>query len=199
MLAVARRLEPDPRGFGSHEQLGLAPCSFLLATGRLCPFCGATTAVAETTRGRMDRAWRANPAGALLGVLSGPLIVWLLLGVVTRRPPGFQSPGAPLVGLLFLFVLVGSAFWLMRFLDGPAYLAPAGVAPAFGPVPLAPEPRKEGVDDDPPYDDEDATSGPRRDGRGPASDPGGLRPADALLLPPAFRAHDSGSRAVAQE
>jgi len=50
------------------------------------------------------------------------------------------------VGLLFLIVLVGSAFWLMRFLDGPAPPAPAGAAPALGPARRTPEPRKEGVD-----------------------------------------------------
>ena len=34
VLAVARRLEPDPRGFGTHEQLGLSPCAFRATTGR---------------------------------------------------------------------------------------------------------------------------------------------------------------------
>ncbi|WP_390625344.1 DUF2752 domain-containing protein [Paludisphaera soli] len=197
MLAVARSLEPDPRGYGSHEQLGLAPCSFLVDTGRYCPFCGATTAVAHATRGRLDRAWGANPAGALVGLLAGPLIAWLLVAAWTRKPWGFRSPGEPLVGLLFLIVLVGSAFWLKRFLDGPAHLAPAGAAPATGPVPPAPEPRKEGAKDAPPYDDEDATSRRHRGGPEPAGDPHGLRPAHALLLPAALRAHDPGPRPLA--
>ena len=34
LVVLARRLEPDPRGFGTHTQLGLRPCSFLRATGR---------------------------------------------------------------------------------------------------------------------------------------------------------------------
>ncbi|WP_165063553.1 DUF2752 domain-containing protein [Paludisphaera rhizosphaerae] len=186
MLAIGRSLKPDPRGYGSHERLGLAPCSYLASTGRFCPFCGATTAVAETTRGRLVRAWRANPAGALLGVLAGPLVVWLMLGVWTRLPIGFRSPGTPLVGLLFLLVLVGSAFWLMRFLDGPADMAPAGAAPVSGPTRPTPEPRKEGAANDPPYDDEDATSLRPRGGLRPAADPRGLRPADPDVLPPAL-------------
>ena len=37
LLAVARNLEPDPRGFGTHTQLGMRSCTFLTATGRLLP------------------------------------------------------------------------------------------------------------------------------------------------------------------
>jgi hypothetical protein len=42
-------------------------------------------------------------------------------------------------------VVVGAAFWLMRILGGPVGPAPAGAAPAPGPVQFAPEPRKEGL------------------------------------------------------
>jgi hypothetical protein len=28
MLAAAAWLQPDPRGFGTHQQLGLPPCTF---------------------------------------------------------------------------------------------------------------------------------------------------------------------------
>ena len=33
LLVLARKLEPDPRGFGTHTQLGLRPCAFLTADG----------------------------------------------------------------------------------------------------------------------------------------------------------------------
>src|SRR6185312_12826777 len=46
MLVVARGLEPDPRGFGTHTQLGLWPCAFRATTGRSCPTCGMTTSFA---------------------------------------------------------------------------------------------------------------------------------------------------------
>ena len=63
LLGLAKTLVPDPRGFGTHVQLGLRPCSFATMTGRLCPTCGMTTAFAWFVRGRVDRSWRANPAG----------------------------------------------------------------------------------------------------------------------------------------
>lgn len=145
MLGVARCLEPDPRGFGTHGQLGLGPCSFAVLTGRPCPSCGMTTAVAHATRGRLDRSWNSNPAGALLAVCSVPLIGWLILCSWKRRPIGFRTVEGPLLGLLLSIVVVSAAFWLMRILGGPAYLAPTGATPVFGPVQLAPETRKEGL------------------------------------------------------
>ena len=44
LLVTARNLEPDPRGFGTHEQLGLTPCYFQELTGHVCLLCGGTTA-----------------------------------------------------------------------------------------------------------------------------------------------------------
>lgn len=104
-----------------------------------------TTAVAHATRGRLDRAWSSNPAGALLAVVSVPLIGWLILCSWKRRPIGFRTVEAPLLGLLLTIVVVSAAFWLMRILGGPVYLAPTGAAPVPGPVQLAPETRKEGL------------------------------------------------------
>src|SRR5207247_577108 len=43
LLGVARLVEPDLRGYGTHEQLGLPPCTFRLLTGIACPSCGMTT------------------------------------------------------------------------------------------------------------------------------------------------------------
>ena len=77
-LATARTLAPDPRGYGTHEQLGWAPCWFHSWTGRACPTCGMTTAWAFAVRGRLTEALGANAAGTAacgLAVLAGP---WLL-------------------------------------------------------------------------------------------------------------------------
>src|SRR4051794_37193182 len=78
VLGVARRLEPDPRGYGTHTQLGLYPCMFARVTGVLCPSCGMTTSFAWFMRGRWERSWRANPAGSLLAPTCAVLIPWLL-------------------------------------------------------------------------------------------------------------------------
>ena len=67
LLAAAWRLTPDPRGYGTHEQLGLAPCGFARWTGgRPCPTCGMTTAWALALRGRAVEAMAANSGGCIL-------------------------------------------------------------------------------------------------------------------------------------
>jgi hypothetical protein len=115
-LAVARVLEPDPRGFGTHTQLGLPPCQFAWVTGRPCPACGMTTAFAWSVRGRPDRAWGANPAGSLLAPVAAALIPWLLLGAARGRPLGARSPEPVLVGVLVAAVALSMVSWTARLL-----------------------------------------------------------------------------------
>jgi len=66
VLAAAAVIEPDARGYGTHMQLGLPPCGFLLLTGSPCPGCGLTTAFAHGIRGDWVLAASANPLGLAL-------------------------------------------------------------------------------------------------------------------------------------
>lgn len=66
ILAVAAWLRPDPRGHGTHEQLGMLPCSFVLVSGLPCPTCGMTTAFSLMMHGHPLASILAQPAGAAL-------------------------------------------------------------------------------------------------------------------------------------
>ena len=66
VLAVAATITPDPSGYGTHTQLGLPPCGFLLLTGFPCPGCGLTTAFAWGIRGHWLLAASANPLGLMM-------------------------------------------------------------------------------------------------------------------------------------
>ena len=66
MLCAARWLEPRASGYGTHTQLGMPACSFLVRTGIPCPTCGLTTSMALTARGRLGRALAAHPFGVFL-------------------------------------------------------------------------------------------------------------------------------------
>lgn len=84
-LATARTLAPDSRGYGTHEQLGWAPCWFQTWTGRPCPTCGMTTAWAYAVRGEATKAVAANAAGAAacgVALLTTP---WLLVSAAAGR------------------------------------------------------------------------------------------------------------------
>lgn len=70
VLLLAGLATPSLRGYGTHTGLGLPPCGFLQRTGYPCPSCGMTTAFAAMIRGRVNLAWRANPFGIVLFVLT---------------------------------------------------------------------------------------------------------------------------------
>jgi Protein of unknown function (DUF2752) len=116
VLATARWLEPNPKGFGTHTQLGLPPCHFAQITGHPCPSCGMTTAFAWAARGRFDRSWEANPAGALLAPACAALVPWLALGAARGKVLGFRSPEPPLIALLVTIVTVSLVSWMIRLL-----------------------------------------------------------------------------------
>ena len=104
LLAVAAALQPDSRGHGTHEQLGLPPCTFYVLFGRPCPSCGMTTAWAMLVRGRLAVAFRVNAGGALLGMLACVGAVWLLLSALVgrwlvRRPDSMTATWAAVVVL----------------------------------------------------------------------------------------------------
>jgi Protein of unknown function (DUF2752) len=118
VLVVARGLEPDPRGFGTHTQLGLWPCSFKVTTGRPCPTCGMTTSFAWFARGELARSWGANPAGSLLAPTFLALIPWLLLASVRARPWPFRELEQPLVRLAVAVVALTLISWTVRMTLG---------------------------------------------------------------------------------
>ncbi len=77
-FGFAYSLNPDPRGYGTHQQLGLPPCTFRLLFGRPCPGCGMTTSFSHFVRGQFVEAARANLAGTLLAAVCSLLIPWCL-------------------------------------------------------------------------------------------------------------------------
>jgi hypothetical protein len=120
VLGMARWLEPDPRGYGTHTQLGLLPCMFFQVTGYRCPSCGMTTAFAWLVRGRLDRSWQANPAGCLLALTSAVLIPWLLAGAARGRPIGCRSLETPLIALAVTAAALSLLSWTIRLYLGRA-------------------------------------------------------------------------------
>jgi len=78
IVLLAFLTEPDPRGFGTHEQLGLAPCGMFAVTGVPCPGCGVTTAVVLAARGRVVASALTQPLGLLLALGVPLLTLWAL-------------------------------------------------------------------------------------------------------------------------
>ena len=113
-FGLARRLEPDPRGYGTHQKLGLPECTFQLLWKRPCPGCGMTTAFAHLVRGHWNAAARANLGGFLLGIASAALIPWLWLSVWQGRTVGVDAPLNASLALLVTIAVVTLGVWIVR-------------------------------------------------------------------------------------
>lgn len=120
VVSTAASLDPDPRGLGTHEQMGLHPCGFYLSTGRPCFSCGMTTAFASMASLRPLDALAANPLGTVLFCIVAAIPLWLLHATFTGASPlrifygrcrGFILPG-------FLILLALS--WLWKLWTAPS-------------------------------------------------------------------------------
>lgn len=126
VLGLALYVRPDPRGYGTHEQLGGGPCGMLVMTGLPCPTCGMTTAFAHAVRGQWWRALRAQPAGFVLALATVGAVVLALWMVVRGRWPGVLARVPPLWAFTaLLVVLVGG--WVVKI--GQTLVSGAGPGP----------------------------------------------------------------------
>lgn len=89
-LVIASRLVPDPSGMGTHRQLGLPGCGWLVAFGKPCVTCGMTTAFARMTHGQPVEAFVGQPAGSILALVCAA-VVWIGLHTAV-----FGSRAAPM-------------------------------------------------------------------------------------------------------
>jgi hypothetical protein len=105
-VGALAKVQPDARGYGTHEQLGLEPCGWPVTMGIPCPTCGCTTAACLLVHGRVLAAFATQPFGAALAGLG------MLLGV--------HATLCLLRGRSFVDVLVRWPFW--RIVGGGALL-----------------------------------------------------------------------------
>lgn len=114
IFCMAYWLKPDPRGFGTHQQLGLPPCSFKEICGIPCPHCGMTTSFSNIVRGDFSAAWDANPGGLLLAAILTVLIPWCLAISATGRWVGTSEPFRYLIFGMIGYLVVIFAIWIAR-------------------------------------------------------------------------------------
>lgn len=85
VLTIAVILPPSGSGHGTHQSLGLPPCSFLTVTGVPCLSCGMTTSFAHTVRGELPSAVAAQPFGTFLAVMTMVLVPIFFAGALSGR------------------------------------------------------------------------------------------------------------------
>ena len=116
LLGTAAMLDPNPQGLGTHQQLGLPPCSFIMLFGVRCPACGMTTSWSHLMHAQILQSAHANSGGMLLALTSLILSPWMVASAALGR--WWLGPLHPawLVGGAGLIFMVTSAQWLWRVL-----------------------------------------------------------------------------------
>ena len=117
-LAVASRLDPDPRGLGTHEQLGLAPCWIHQRFGVPCPTCGMTTAWAHAVRGQWLAAIGASFGGTMLFAAAAIGAPWALVSAAAGKWLFGRPTARGLVLLGSVWLATTTLDWARRLIAG---------------------------------------------------------------------------------
>jgi hypothetical protein len=114
VFGTALWLTPDPRGFGTHQQLRMPPCTFRLMTGVNCPHCGLTTSFSWFVRGQLYSSMKANPAGLILAIASIVILIWTIVVNVSGTLVVSYEPGRDIMVGFGIWVLLSIVVWLFR-------------------------------------------------------------------------------------
>lgn len=118
VIALAWWLTPAGSGVGTHRQLGLPACSFLVQTGYPCPTCGMTTSVSAMAHGRISLAFRSHPFGVLLFVGVAVLAAAAMFEALTGQNV-LARLGKP-AWWVWTFIIGIAAGWALKLIWGVA-------------------------------------------------------------------------------
>jgi hypothetical protein len=114
LLVIARVLTPSPADLGTHQQLGLPPCTFRVLFGLPCPTCGMTTAWAYLVRGEALAALHANCGGMLLALLAVLAVPWSLVSALRGRWTGWTPDGTTTAWISTTLLILILLQWAWR-------------------------------------------------------------------------------------
>lgn len=107
-------MRADADGHGTHQQLGLPPCGWVIAFDAPCPTCGMTTSFAHAAAGDPIAGIVNQPMGGLLAVATAMVFVGAAHAALFGVNPGPLLK--PLRRPLSLWVGIGSilASWVYK-------------------------------------------------------------------------------------
>jgi hypothetical protein len=112
-LATARQLEPNSMGLGTHQQLGLPPCSMRLIFGIRCPGCGMTTSWAHFMQGEWLESLQTSVGGFLFAILALWIAFLAIRSLLTARLPTDRTQWQVAVTAAAIFA-ISLVQWLER-------------------------------------------------------------------------------------
>lgn len=117
LLLLAAYLRPAGEGLGTHQQLGLPPCGWIMAADMPCPSCGMTTAFSHAADGNLLGSFRAQPMGALLALVTAVIVIaagWTALSGSRLGPFLFGLMSARIGWAILVFALLA---WIWKIID----------------------------------------------------------------------------------
>ncbi len=103
ILGVAAYLKPSPEGLGTHTQLYMPECGWIMLMDLPCPTCGMTTAFAHAAEGHLVASLAAQPLGGILAIATA---IALLSGL-------YVAATASQVAVLFGRLCTRRAAWIL--------------------------------------------------------------------------------------
>ncbi|MBT4530569.1 MAG: DUF2752 domain-containing protein [Phycisphaerae bacterium] len=116
LLAVAFVLKPSQDGVGTHRQLGLPKCGWILAADLPCPTCGMTTAWSHTVRGELPTAFTTQPMGMILAFVAIVIAIGGFISAITGysfAPLFYRFPPSK---IFILSILLAGMAWGYKIL-----------------------------------------------------------------------------------
>jgi len=130
LLIFAATLAPADEGLGTHRQLGLPKCDFLVRHGVACPTCGYTTAAALAARGRLLEAFIVQPAAAL-AALTLAMAAWIAgYTAATGTPAARRLAVLWRPATIVVIVAIAAAAWAYKAAVEPRPAPAHEAAPA---------------------------------------------------------------------
>lgn len=80
ILFIGAWMTPAEHGLGTHQQLNMPPCGWILLMDIPCPTCGMTTAVTNAAHGHLLKSFLTQPAGFLFALAT---TMALFIGIYT--------------------------------------------------------------------------------------------------------------------
>jgi hypothetical protein len=114
LLLTAAWLRPNAAGLGTHQQLGLPPCTMRVVAGIRCPSCGMTTSWSHMMRGQVLQSFAANSGGALLALAAAVGGPWAMVSGVRGRWWGGMPNEWMFAGISVAIMVVTLIDWGVR-------------------------------------------------------------------------------------
>ncbi len=116
VLGIAAYLEPSPEGLGTHMQLNMPDCGWMVTMDLPCITCGMTTAFAHAANGNLLASFATQPLGAVLAVVTA--MMFLVSSYVTLTGSQVGSVFGRLWGrgAGWILALSATAAWIYKIL-----------------------------------------------------------------------------------